>query len=259
MTPNDQPRLEPARAAGLGLPGFEVWDSLASTNDRARTLAELGTERGWLVVALEQTAGRGRRGAAWTSMAGEGVWMSLVLDEQDAIPQLPILIGVACAEALENAAGVHVRVKWPNDLLIDEKKVGGILVERGHGWVVAGVGINVGGAPSHSALEGESPVIRPTALSEHTKERLTILPLAGELARAVLTFLDAAERVPEIFEAFEARDALRGRGVRTEEHGPGIARGLDEDGMLLLELDDGSVRSVRSGSVRLMPQTGWEE
>ena len=192
-------------------------------------------------------------------MVGAGVWMSLVLDEQDAIPQLPILIGVACAQALEKAADVEVSVKWPNDLLIDGGKVGGILVERGPGWVVAGVGVNVGGVPSHSEVDGKLPMFRPTSLSEHAQERLTILPLAGELARTVLGFLDAAERVPKMFEAFDARDALRGRRVRTEEHGPGIARGLDEDGMLLLEMDDGSVRSVRSGSVRLMAQPGWEE
>lgn len=259
MTARDQPRLEPARAAELGLPGLEVWDSVASTNDRARALAESGTPRGWLVVALEQTAGRGRRGAAWTSSAGEGVWMSMVLDEQDATPELPILIGVACAEALESLAGVDVRMKWPNDLLIDDEKVGGILVERGGGWIVAGVGVNVAGAPALSELDADRPGMRPTSLYEHTSQRPTILTLAGEMARGILTFLDAADRRSNALDAFHARDALRGRRVQTEEHGVGVARGLDEDGMLLVELDDGSVRSVRSGSVRLAPQPRGED
>jgi BirA family biotin operon repressor/biotin-[acetyl-CoA-carboxylase] ligase len=259
VTPNEPLRLEQARAAELGLPGFEVWESLASTNDRARTLAECGTRRGWLVVAQEQSAGRGRRGATWTSIAGEGVWMSMVLGRADAVPQLPILIGVACAETLQNVADVDVHVKWPNDLLLDDRKVGGILVERGRGWVVAGVGINVGRAPPHAEVDGDTPVIRPTSLFEHTSQRPTLLTLAGELARHILGLLDAEDRVPRTLEAFAARDALARRRVWTEEHGPGMARGLDEDGMLLLELDDGTVRSVRSGRVRLTPQPGWEE
>jgi len=254
-----QPRIESGRAAELGLPTFEVWDSIGSTNDRARVLAEGGTQRGGLVLAREQTAGRGRRGAWWVSGSGNGVWMSLVLSAADATPQLPIVIGVACAEVLEEHSGVRVLVKWPNDLMIKGRKLGGILVERGSGWVVTGIGINVDSSPSEDELTSDRSAFTPTSLSEHTDAIPSTLTLSGLLARRVLDLLDAPHAVTEALEAFTARDALIDHQVLTQEYGAGIARGIDEDGMLLLELDDGSVVSVRSGSVRPVPRPGLEE
>lgn len=259
MTEPAQPRIESGRAAELSLPTFEVWESIGSTNDRARILAEDGTPRGGLVVAREQTAGRGRRGARWASGPGNGVWMSLVLSSTDATPQLPMVIGVACAEVLEEHSGVSVQVKWPNDLVIEGRKVGGILVERGSSWVVAGIGINVTLVPSEADLRSNRPTLTPTSLSEHASAVPSILTLSGLLARRMLDLLDAPDAVAVALEAFNARDALRDHQVLTEEYGAGIARGIDEDGMLLLELDDGSVVSVRSGSVRPVPMSGLEE
>jgi len=238
---------------------FEVWDSLGSTNDRARALAEGGTHRGALVLALEQTAGRGRRGAGWTSAMGEGVWMSLVLGDEDATPQLPIVIGVACAEVLEEHSTAPVSVKWPNDLLLDGCKLGGVLVERGPRWVAAGIGINVGAVPAIAELRSDQPALPATSLSEHASDVPPILILAGQVARRVLDRLDETHSAAKALDAFQSRDALRDTPVRTDEHGTGIARGIDEDGMLLLELDDGSRVTVRSGSVRSVPEQGLEE
>ncbi len=236
-----------------------MWDSIGSTNDRARILAERGTRRGGLVVAREQTAGRGRHGGRWASESGNGVWMSVVLSRADATPQLPIVIGVACAEVLEEQSGVSVLVKWPNDLVIEGRKLGGILVERGSGWVVAGIGINLARVPSKAELESDRPALTPTSLAEHASAVPSIRTLSGLLARRVLDLLDSANAVAVALEAFNGRDALRDRKVLTEEYGAGIARGIDRDGMLLLELDDSSVVSVRSGSVRPVPMSGLEE
>ncbi|MDE3001799.1 MAG: biotin--[acetyl-CoA-carboxylase] ligase [Gemmatimonadota bacterium] len=254
MTDHEQHRLDTTRAAEFGLPGFEVWEEIGSTNDRARVLAREDRDRGWLVVGMKQTAGRGRRGTRWVSAPGDGVWMSMVLAHPDAMAQLPLLIGVACAEALEEVVNVPVTVKWPNDLIIDDRKLGGILVERGTDWVVAGIGINVSAAPDPGeCLDGPSD-LSPTALAEHARHVPSVLGLAGTLARRILDRLDESEGVDRALLAFRSRDALRGRWVQTDERGPGIARGVDEDGMLLLELDDGSVVPVRSGSVRVLPQ-----
>lgn len=267
MNTSAAPRLESARAAALGLPAFEVWDSLGSTNDRARDLAESGAERGTLVVALEQTEGRGRRGTRWYSGAGRGVWMSVVLSPAEGGLQLPLLVGVACSEALREATGVPVTLKWPNDLVVDDAKLGGVLVERGVTWLVAGVGVNLRSAPDVAELAdppgvGEAGVtetpMTPTAVLDHAGRVPDPVDLAGILARRILDQLDGDTARARGLLAFAELDALRGRAVRTEERGDGIARGIDEDGMLLLEIQDGTVVTVRSGGVRVEPDPSRE-
>lgn len=106
-----------------------------------------GAPEGTVVVAEEQTAGRGRRGRGWDSAARAGLWWSLLLRPTvpvDRIGWLPLVVGVAVARALRARAGLDARLKWPNDVLIDDGKVAGILAERlADGAVVVGVGINV--------------------------------------------------------------------------------------------------------------------
>jgi biotin-(acetyl-CoA carboxylase) ligase len=125
--------------------------------------------------------------------------------------------------------------------------------------VVAGIGINLARVPSKAELESDRPALTPTSLAEHASAVPSIRTLSGLLARRVLDLLDSANAVAVALEAFNGRDALRDRKVLTEEYGAGIARGIDRDGMLLLELDDSSVVSVRSGSVRPVPMSGLEE
>ena len=259
MIPELQCSLDPDRAASFGLPGFEVWESIDSTNDRARILAQRGTPRGWLVLAGEQRAGRGRRGSVWRSSAGEGVWMSLVLGLSDGIPQLPILIGIACAETLRARTGADVRIKWPNDLLIERRKLGGILVESGAGWVVAGIGINVRAAPSCDDLDGENGPVEPTSLAAYTSTRPDPRDLAGELASSVLRILDSEDRLHSGLRRFALLDALRDRPVETDVAGAGVARGIDEEGRLVLESPPGSRLSVGTGSVRFATTSELED
>ena len=239
-----------ALAALWGVPSVEAWTEIGSTNDRAADLARSSAPRGTVVLAERQLAGRGRRGAVWHSAPGSGLWMSVVLDRSDAFDPLPLLVGVACAEAIEDRTGVAVGVKWPNDLLVEGRKLGGILVERHAGRVVVGIGINLrapdGGFPPEIrgravTLEsrlGAGDVPRPSALAETIVKRL--------LAR-----LDETDAVATAIEALRERDALLGRRVRTEQEGTGEARGIDPDGALVLERDDGSRVRVVSGSVQL--------
>ncbi|HEY3376836.1 MAG TPA: biotin--[acetyl-CoA-carboxylase] ligase [Armatimonadota bacterium] len=122
---------------------LEYHQELTSTNDRALELARAGAPAGTLVVTEYQTAGRGRRGAVWTAPAGSSVMCSLVLRPTAAIPnhQLAILTGVGAAEGLATL-NVPVKIKWPNDLMVHDRKVAGILVETTGDAVVVGIGVN---------------------------------------------------------------------------------------------------------------------
>ena len=124
-------------------------DRVGSTQDEIHRLAEAGAPDGTAVVAREQTAGRGSRGQRWESPLG-GLWLSVLRRTSKAGPPLVLSLsaGLAVAEALESAGVQEVQVKWPNDLMVNDAKIGGILCEvRWHGdrpaWAVIGVGINV--------------------------------------------------------------------------------------------------------------------
>jgi len=249
-------RTPEALALEWGVPRVELWARIGSTNDRAAELAVSGAPRGATVVAHEQTAGRGRRGNRWIAAAGAGLWMSVVLDAADAAPQLPLVVGVACAEGIEELApALRVRLEWPNDLVIGRRKVGGVLAERASERVIVGIGINVS-LPTDGSLDGEP---RATALDVEGAEGLSRSALAGVILTALMRRLRTDRPVADAIEAIGERDALRNRTVETEQAGYGVARGVDEQGALVLERADGSRVTVVSGSVRLAePRVGPE-
>ncbi|HUF75166.1 MAG TPA: biotin--[acetyl-CoA-carboxylase] ligase [Longimicrobiales bacterium] len=235
-----------------GVPLVEAWASIGSTNDRALELAAAGAGPFTVVVADEQTRGRGRRGASWHSPSGSGLWMSMVLPPRPAPAWLPLLVGLAVAEAIEGATGaVGVGIKWPNDLVLGAGKVGGILCESAGGAAVAGVGINVR-APREGFPEGIRTTA--TALDVEGAKSLSISRLAGMIIDGVEQRLDvdAASLDLATLRRLAARDVLAGRRIRTEEAGEGTARGIGPEGALLLERPDGSRVNVSSGSVRVV-------
>ncbi|NJM36722.1 MAG: biotin--[acetyl-CoA-carboxylase] ligase [Akkermansiaceae bacterium] len=127
------------RAAG-GFPDpfrLLIRESVQSTNDEVRSLAEMGAAEGLVLLAEKQTAGRGRRGAVWFSPAGESLAFSILLrppEPKSLWPRLALATGLALAEAFESIQIHNVKVKWPNDVLIRGKKVAGVLVENGKGF-----------------------------------------------------------------------------------------------------------------------------
>ena len=146
-------------------------ESLPSTNDVALRLADVGVPEGTVIVAEEQTAGRGRRGRAWASPRG-GIWLSVILRPGIPVERVPLIAlsaAAATAQAIREATGLPARVKWPNDVLVDGKKIVGILAEAGAGgeWVVVGIGINANipldvlpqatGSPATGACSGRTP------------------------------------------------------------------------------------------------------
>lgn len=218
-----------------------------STMDVLHELARAGAAAGTAVVAEEQDAGRGSRGRGWSSPRG-GLWLSVLARPRNAaLELLSLRAGLAMAELLcDRGAGDRVRVKWPNDLMLDDRKVGGILCEaRWQGdvpsWVVVGVGLNVTNPPP-PALEGVA-VRLADALPAETPESLL------EDAVAALRAVDAAAAALGAAELarFAARDWLQGRSVTAPA--PGIAAGIQADGALRIRRADGTVAAVRAGTV----------
>ncbi|HYH79262.1 MAG TPA: biotin--[acetyl-CoA-carboxylase] ligase [Longimicrobium sp.] len=264
MSDTPAERWEGATAATLasrwGLPAVHLFHRAGSTNDVARALAEAGAPGGTAVLADEQTAGRGRGGKGWSSPPGVGVWLSMVLrPESLAAPGLlPILVGLAAADALDPfVRPARVAIKWPNDLHLAGRKLAGILCEGSWdgarpGYVVAGIGINVlhSIADFPEALRDTATSLRITAGWSPSRA-----DVAGAVAGAILRRLShpPAELGGALLEALRERDTLLGRGVRVTgtEAVAGTAIGITPAGALLVRTQAGALRTVRAGTVRL--------
>jgi BirA family biotin operon repressor/biotin-[acetyl-CoA-carboxylase] ligase len=227
----------------LDLPRVELLDSTTSTLDVAHRIAAQGAPSGTLVIANEQTAGRGRSGKSWQSSSGAGLWLTLIERPVDSsgLGVLSLRVGLAAAEALDRFAPEPIRMKWPNDLYIDRAKLAGILVEarwreQAVEWVAIGIGVNVK-APGK---------VENAAWLEPGAERLEIL---GELIPAVLgAARETGPLAADEMEEFNARDLARGR--KCLEPALGRVAGITPAGELLVALAD-SVTSFRSGSLVL--------
>lgn len=244
-----------------GLPRLEVHAALASTNDRLRELARAGAAPWTVVVADTQRAGRGRGGSAWHSPPGVGLWMSVLLPSargMEGPPLAPILAGVAVSRAVrELVSGARPRIKWPNDVYLEGRKVCGILCEDADGrGIVAGIGVNVGQTPDDfpPALRGRAGSLRMASGRELSRRELTagLLAQLRELCAPEPRALDGS-----LSREIEALDLLRGRPVRTDGGVVGRAAGIAGDGSLVVETAAGGTRRLVAGGVRLL-ETGGE-
>jgi BirA family transcriptional regulator, biotin operon repressor / biotin---[acetyl-CoA-carboxylase] ligase len=223
----------------LGRPRLHLRET-GSTNDRARALAVAGAPHGTLVTTGLQTAGRGRQGRTWTTPPGRALLMSLVLRAPDRM--LPLAAAVAVAET----AGPEAMIKWPNDVLLDGRKVAGILAEARpqNGWAVLGMGINVALRPDDFPEE-----LRASAGSLGLEPRDVEVFLERLLATLERTL---ALEPAALLDAWRARDALYGREVAWAD-GTGRAGGIDGDGRLVVALPDGGRTALEAGEVHLRP------
>jgi BirA family biotin operon repressor/biotin-[acetyl-CoA-carboxylase] ligase len=224
-------------SAALGTPRLHLRRT-GSTNDRARELAGAGAPHGALVTAAEQTAGRGRQGRTWTAPAGRALLMSLVLREW------PRLLPLAAALAVADVAGESARVKWPNDVHVDGRKVAGILVEARpqEGWAILGIGLNVAVRP-----DDFPPELRATAAGLG-RDPAEVEASLDELLRALEDRL--GETPGATIDAFRERDALAGRHIAWSG-GEGTAQGIDGEGRLIVALAGGGRTELSAGEVHL--------
>jgi BirA family biotin operon repressor/biotin-[acetyl-CoA-carboxylase] ligase len=255
--------LDEARIAGelerrgiaLGRPLF-VTPVTTSTNDDAKRAAQEGAPSGAAFVADAQTRGRGRLGRHWHSPPGENLYASFLLRpllDAKRAPLVTLASGLAVADVIASLLpSAKVTLKWPNDVLIDDRKVAGILSEAHLGaedraWIVVGIGINV------KTRSFPSDIAQP----------VTSLALAGalsvdrgslfvEVASALCRRLDALQNeAPSVLvDAFVLRDALAGRAI-TVDGAPAVAIGIAPDGALRIRRPDGTVGSCIAGDVRL--------
>ncbi|MFN8215764.1 MAG: biotin--[acetyl-CoA-carboxylase] ligase [Solirubrobacterales bacterium] len=236
---------------GFGAP-WRHFRRTDSTNSRARELAEAGAPHGTVVTAGEQTAGRGRQGRGWTAPAGKALLYSAVvrpIDERHAL--LPLAVPLAVCEAAEELApGTPCRVKWPNDVWVEGRKLAGVLIEGRpqEGWGVIGVGLNLTIAPTEFP-----PELRDTATSLlSAADGRSLSDPGGAAAEALSRRLDEwVEADPRsVLLAWRERDALRGRQV-SWDRGSGIADGVDDRGYLVVVTAAGDRLAVGAGEVHL--------
>jgi len=239
---------------------------LQSTNTRARELAAAGAPHGTVVTADEQTAGRGRQGRTWVAPPGKALLYSAIvrpLEEHHLMLPLAVPLAV-CAAAEELRPEISCKVKWPNDIWLEERKLAGVLIEARpqDGWAVIGIGLNLTIAPDEFP-----PDLRATAVSifgstdgdmgESRRSLPAVAPaglphVAVNATEAVNRHLDhwvGAEPAAVLTE-WRARDALRGREVSWDA-GSGVADGVDERGYLLVRLADGDRVALGAGEVHL--------
>ena len=210
-----------------------------STSVDARELAIAGAPHGTLVTAAEQRDGRGRQGRSWIAPPGAALLCSLVL--HDPPPLLPLAAGVAVAELV----GPRAVIKWPNDVLVDGRKVSGILVEGRpqERWSVLGIGVNIAVDP------GDLPEELREAAGTLGLGRDAIEPSLARLLELLEYRLGCAPA--EVRDAWRERDALLGAPI-TWNGGSGVAAGVDERGRLRVRLRDGAETTLDAGEVHML-------
>lgn len=248
------------------------FDRLDSTNTKAKQLAELGEEEGTLVIAESQTSGKGRRGRGWDSEPGVGIWMTLLLR-----PLLPpvkvsgitLLAALALTKALHEVCDIRAEIKWPNDVIIDKKKICGILTEMSSEenyihYVVVGIGINVNTTKFPKEIEEVAG-----SVFCQTGIRVNRCELLASVVQYFCRYYEQFNREQDLSSFIEDYNAVLANfsrevkvyygmveNAKEEQTETGIARGIDSDGALLVEID-GQMKRILSGEVSVRGLYGY--
>ncbi|MCR4435016.1 MAG: biotin--[acetyl-CoA-carboxylase] ligase [Clostridiales bacterium] len=255
------------------------FNEIDSTNNYAKKIALEGCDNGTVIIADRQLSGRGRMGRTWHSPAGKGIWMSVVLRPSvgpEDVQMITLAASVAVVDAVRRATGIEGGIKWPNDIVLDGKKVCGILTEMSSeldqiGFLVIGIGINV-----NHGREDFDEMLRDkaTSLRIYAGEK-GVSPRYGEsggtfarigIVRNLLQELEAVfkkvenNRIPEIIEKWKRYSVTLGREVRvTSRDGcyTGVARDITPEGKLVVYGRDGVNREVLSGEIQVRGLMGY--
>ncbi|MGD2278769.1 MAG: biotin--[acetyl-CoA-carboxylase] ligase [Candidatus Omnitrophota bacterium] len=245
------------KTKNIGQKNVYHYEHIDSTNNKAYELAESGEPEGTIVVAEAQGKGKGRIGRKWASPKGEGVYMSLVLRpdvETDEIPTITLIAAISAVKAIDEVCSLKPKIKWPNDILVNSKKLGGILTEIKAqpdqvDFLILGIGINV------NTHQDKIPRIA-TSLKNECSKRIS-------RSEVVKRFLENFEKDYTKFkkEGFKSlrnecksNSSVLGKKVKVTEHHKtleGEAVDIDQKGALILKLDNGSRQRVFSGDVVL--------
>ncbi len=243
----------------LGRTRVVHFDETDSTQSRARELAAAGAPHGTLVVAEGQTGGRGRKGRTWFSPAREGIYASLVLRPPltpTQAPRITLLSAVAVADALIQASGLQIHIKWPNDLLVGERKLAGILTEMSAemdsvAFAIVGLGLNVNTARFPTDLRGRATSLLLESGQPHSRVAL-LQRVLEQYERWYTVFLE--QGFPPVARRWRELSRMLGRTITVDSGGQrqtAVARDIDEDGRLIIERSDGRSERLFAGDIRL--------
>lgn len=237
------------------------YGSLDSTNIEAKRLALAGKGHGTVLLTEEQTAGKGRLGRPWVSLPGTGIWTSLILQPEMNIEQISrysFVIAVAVAEGIRQATALPAEIKWPNDILIDGKKVCGILLElmaeeNQVDYLIIGFGINANQRKADFPADVQQKATSLAIAAGHAVDRTAVLC-------AVLNAIQRNDQLLQtqgfaaVREKWQELSCVIGRDVVLTGAGlqplNGTVKGIDEDGALLLQTDKG-IERILSGDLSL--------
>lgn len=213
----------------------------------ATNLARAGAPHGSVVVSERQTAGVGRHGHSWHSASQGGLYCSIVLRLANPGPSLTLALGLAVQRAVDETAQVATDLRWPNDAILNGRKLAGILVQTGvqgeDSALIAGIGVNVNQASFPEELREIATSLRIETGREWPKRELLDRIVAESLRHATLP-------KAEILRRFEERSTYaRGKRVVVDERTEGVTEGLDPDGFLLLRTANG-LETITAGGVR---------
>jgi BirA family biotin operon repressor/biotin-[acetyl-CoA-carboxylase] ligase len=216
--------------------------------------AAAGAAAGTVIAAEEQTQGQGRLGRVWHSPRGTGLYFTQILRpaiSQRQIPLVTLALGLGVADALQLFAGVACDLRWPNDVLVRDRKLCGILAQWQHGVVLAGVGLNVNQADFPEELRPIATSLKLETGAEHDK-RLLLKAIAGSIdAHVRMLETSGVNSILSLFA--QASSYVEGRRVVVDmPNGPlrGVTSGLNADGFLTLVGEDGQPRTITAGGVR---------
>jgi len=238
------------------------YDSVASTNDTAYALAENGAKEGAVVIAEHQSKGKGRFNRIWISPKQTGIYFSCVLRPKmplKEVPKITILVAVAVAESISKTTGLNIKIKWPNDVMINDHKVSGILTELKAeqdevDFVILGLGINVNTPknvlPSHAtsiSCENGKPV-----------DRVALMRMILEKIEQYYKEVFKRGHFNDIIKKWKQYSYPMGSKVRINLHHKKIIEGsfhsLSSDGTLLVKLTDGNIKEISAGDVEIVKQ-----
>ena len=259
---------------------LHLYEEVGSTNDMAREFAknclakEDKSSINELFIAEFQSSGKGRLGRNWTSPTGTGIWMSLATRvnlEGDKMPGVTLLAAMCVARAIKSIAlqiGIHnldIKIKWPNDIVVNKKKICGILTElvtdpNGGGYVVCGIGINVNTTYFPNEIRDKAASLQSESGVEWNRESI-IVSVVSELTQFIrryeseksLEFIK--DEYNDLLVSLDQEVVLVENGERGEESF--ISRGIDETGALLVEDSEGEIKRIISGEVSVRGVLGY--
>lgn len=234
------------------------YEEIDSTNTQAKRLAEEDAPSGTLVVSDCQVKGKGRRGRVWTSPKGEAIYMTILLRPQirpDRASMVTLVMGLSVVQAIRNVLGLETSIKWPNDVVLNRKKLVGTLTEMSAQmdyieYMVIGTGINANMTEFSEELKDKATSLRMEM--GRSVNRASLIAESMKCFEKNYEIFEKTQDLSGLIEDYQAVLANLNQLVRVLEPGheySGIARGINEKGELLVEREDGTVTAVYSGEV----------